>query len=63
MKELIHPKYGYRLNEGDILRFGKVRFRVKKISSEKDDKLDIFDNQENKEVDLPKRSNIKKLMK
>ncbi|CAI2359843.1 unnamed protein product [Moneuplotes crassus] len=38
LKDLIDPKYGYRIKQGDILRFGKVRFKVKQISSK--DELD-----------------------
>ena len=27
-----HPKYGYKLKKGDIIKFGRVRFKVTKIS-------------------------------
>ena len=33
-KEKLHKSYGYRLTGGDILKFGRVRFVVKKISSD-----------------------------
>lgn len=34
-------KYGYKLREGDILRFGKVKFRIKKMSKPKNDQQEI----------------------
>jgi hypothetical protein len=30
-----HPKYGYKLKKGDIVKFGRVRFRITSISSRK----------------------------
>jgi hypothetical protein len=42
MKEMIHPRYGYKMNHGDTLRFGKIKFRVKKISSKEVDKSNFF---------------------
>ena len=32
--QTVHPEHGYRLKLGDILRFGRVRFYVKAISSD-----------------------------
>lgn len=39
---MIHPKYGYKISQGDTLRFGKVRFKVKKVSGKQDDKSSLI---------------------
>lgn len=33
-RERLHKTKGFRLDKGDIMKFGRVRFRVKEISSE-----------------------------
>ena len=33
-KDKLNKKYGYRLTGGDTIKFGRVRFVVKKISSD-----------------------------
>lgn len=33
-KEKLKKKFGYRLSGGDTIKFGRVRFVVKKISSD-----------------------------
>lgn len=35
-KNKYHPKFGYKLKKGDIIKFGRVRFRVSAISNNKD---------------------------
>ena len=37
LKHKFHPKFGYKLSQGEILRFGKVRFRVKQLNKLSDD--------------------------
>ncbi|CAI2384949.1 unnamed protein product [Moneuplotes crassus] len=47
------PKYGYRLKQGDIIKFGRVRFRISRISSEKNS------TKENREVQTENNQIIK----
>jgi len=52
LKELIHPIYGYKLSEGDIIRFGKIRFRVKRLSYKNKSNIDF-----EKEIDQRNTTN------
>ena len=36
LKDQMNQRYGYKLSVGDILRFGKVRFKVKRIGRDLD---------------------------